>query len=288
MGHRAECVMLNKGPYIDEALCVLDDILKRMDRISRRSVPCCAPSTSPPDSMASNVGAIVRWGARSGARRIYSLSADSRHRNGGHQRTALGTSQGRSPGPWVMAQIPKTGKGASFGGITTVHLVQYPSWGNAGSRRRNVPSLGARGTRSLSGAGRSHRRSAGRLAAQCRGLVGARRRRLLGRIFPGVKDGDLYRFYVVGQRGPGFKRDPYARELEMDGYPECNCIVRDPGTFVWHDRAFALRRITTSSSISSISGSSTRRTPRTTTFAAPACANSWMWSIASNTSRTSA
>jgi pyruvate kinase len=31
MGHRAECVMLNKGPHIDEALRVLDDILKRMD-----------------------------------------------------------------------------------------------------------------------------------------------------------------------------------------------------------------------------------------------------------------
>ena len=31
MGHRAECVMLNKGPHINEALRVLDDILKRMD-----------------------------------------------------------------------------------------------------------------------------------------------------------------------------------------------------------------------------------------------------------------
>ena len=34
----------------------------------------------------------------------------------------------------------------------------------------------------------------------------------------GVRDGDLYRFWVVGQ-GPGssegFKRDPYARELEL-------------------------------------------------------------------------
>ena len=56
--------------------------------------------------------------------------------------------------------------------------------------------------------------------------------------FPGVTDGDLYRFYVVGRRGPGFKRDPYARELEMDGYPECDCIVREPTTFVWHDQAY--------------------------------------------------
>ncbi|MGE0116013.1 MAG: pyruvate kinase [Steroidobacteraceae bacterium] len=31
MGHRAECVMLNKGPYIHEALHVLDDILRRME-----------------------------------------------------------------------------------------------------------------------------------------------------------------------------------------------------------------------------------------------------------------
>ncbi len=30
MGHRAECVMLNKGPYIVEAMQALDDILRRM------------------------------------------------------------------------------------------------------------------------------------------------------------------------------------------------------------------------------------------------------------------
>jgi pyruvate kinase len=30
MGERAECVMLNKGPYIVEAAKVLDDILRRM------------------------------------------------------------------------------------------------------------------------------------------------------------------------------------------------------------------------------------------------------------------
>ena len=30
MGERAECVMLNKGPHIDEAVAVLDDILSRM------------------------------------------------------------------------------------------------------------------------------------------------------------------------------------------------------------------------------------------------------------------
>jgi pyruvate kinase len=31
MGHRAECVMLNKGPHLQQAVRVLDDILKRME-----------------------------------------------------------------------------------------------------------------------------------------------------------------------------------------------------------------------------------------------------------------
>jgi pyruvate kinase len=30
MGHRAECVMLNKGPHVGQAVRVLDDILRRM------------------------------------------------------------------------------------------------------------------------------------------------------------------------------------------------------------------------------------------------------------------
>ena len=30
MSERAECVMLNKGPYIDDAVTVLDNILRRM------------------------------------------------------------------------------------------------------------------------------------------------------------------------------------------------------------------------------------------------------------------
>ena len=59
-----------------------------------------------------------------------------------------------------------------------------------------------------------------------------------GGFVPGIKDGDLYRFYVVGTGGEGFKRDPYARELEMDGYPDCDCIVRDPAAYEWHDAGF--------------------------------------------------
>src|SRR5215212_7772796 len=56
--------------------------------------------------------------------------------------------------------------------------------------------------------------------------------------FPDVQDGDEYRFYVVGSGSEGFKRDPYARELQMDGYPECNCIVRDPNAYAWNDQDF--------------------------------------------------
>jgi 1,4-alpha-glucan branching enzyme len=55
---------------------------------------------------------------------------------------------------------------------------------------------------------------------------------------PGIKDGDLYRFYVVGTGSEGFKRDPYARELEFDGYPDCNCVVRAPADYPWHDGSF--------------------------------------------------
>src|SRR5215470_6146736 len=36
--------------------------------------------------------------------------------------------------------------------------------------------------------------------------------------FPGVEEGDEYRFYIMGIGTEGFKRDPYARELHMDGY----------------------------------------------------------------------
>ena len=56
--------------------------------------------------------------------------------------------------------------------------------------------------------------------------------------FPGIIDGALYRFWIVGAGGEGFKRDPYARELEMNKWPECNCIVRDPNTYPWNDQGF--------------------------------------------------
>jgi 1,4-alpha-glucan branching enzyme len=59
-----------------------------------------------------------------------------------------------------------------------------------------------------------------------------------GGFVPGLKDGDLYRFYVVGKGSEGFKRDPYARELEFNGYPDCNCVIRDPTDYKWHDSGF--------------------------------------------------
>ncbi len=57
--------------------------------------------------------------------------------------------------------------------------------------------------------------------------------------FPGVTDGSHYRFWVIGPTNlDGCKRDPYARELELNGYPNCNCIVRDRDTYPWHDTGF--------------------------------------------------
>lgn len=59
-----------------------------------------------------------------------------------------------------------------------------------------------------------------------------------GGFVPGIGEGASYRFYVVGTGSEGFKRDPYARELEMDGYPDCNCIVRDPASYAWRATGF--------------------------------------------------
>ncbi len=54
---------------------------------------------------------------------------------------------------------------------------------------------------------------------------------------PAVGDGDRYRFWVVGEGNTGPKRDPYARELGA-GFPCCDCIVRDPTSYPWHDQDF--------------------------------------------------
>ncbi len=51
---------------------------------------------------------------------------------------------------------------------------------------------------------------------------------------PGVQDWQRYKFWIDGQAGPGYKRDPYARELTNDS---SNCIVRNPD-FPWHETGF--------------------------------------------------
>jgi 1,4-alpha-glucan branching enzyme len=55
----------------------------------------------------------------------------------------------------------------------------------------------------------------------------------------GAKDGDVYRFYVVGQESSGPKRDPYAREMARDApFPRCSCVIRSGSAYPWHDGAF--------------------------------------------------
>jgi len=43
MGERAECVMLNKGPYLLDALATLDDILRRMEAHQSKKTPTLRP-----------------------------------------------------------------------------------------------------------------------------------------------------------------------------------------------------------------------------------------------------
>ncbi len=46
MGQRAECVMLNKGPHVDDAIVFLDDILRRMARHQRKNTALLQPLRS--------------------------------------------------------------------------------------------------------------------------------------------------------------------------------------------------------------------------------------------------
>ncbi|SEK59085.1 1,4-alpha-glucan branching enzyme [Blastococcus sp. DSM 46786] len=54
----------------------------------------------------------------------------------------------------------------------------------------------------------------------------------------GLRDGSQYKLWVVGDGSTGFKRDPRARELTPDPVPLANGIVRDPGSYPWHDAGF--------------------------------------------------
>jgi 1,4-alpha-glucan branching enzyme len=50
----------------------------------------------------------------------------------------------------------------------------------------------------------------------------------------GARDGDHYKFYVIGEARSSYKRDPYARELSSTPpYPGSNCIIRDPHSYTW-------------------------------------------------------
>jgi pyruvate kinase len=46
MAQQAECIMLNKGPYVDQAIGMLDDILARMAGHQRKKVPLLRPLRS--------------------------------------------------------------------------------------------------------------------------------------------------------------------------------------------------------------------------------------------------
>src|SRR5262245_32590722 len=50
----------------------------------------------------------------------------------------------------------------------------------------------------------------------------------------GVTDGATYKYWITGPAGPGWKRDPYARELRE---PNWDCVVRRPD-FPWHDTGY--------------------------------------------------
>lgn len=60
-----------------------------------------------------------------------------------------------------------------------------------------------------------------------------------GAFVAGLGEGAAYRFWLVGAGSTGLKRDPRARELSMiPAYPNCDCLVRDPATYPWHDAGF--------------------------------------------------
>jgi 1,4-alpha-glucan branching enzyme len=54
----------------------------------------------------------------------------------------------------------------------------------------------------------------------------------------GAENRDRYKFWVVGEAGSGYKRDPCARELEWDSG---DCIIRH-ADFPWHETGFVTPR----------------------------------------------
>jgi 1,4-alpha-glucan branching enzyme len=54
----------------------------------------------------------------------------------------------------------------------------------------------------------------------------------------GARDGDRYRYWVDGLGSSGYKRDPTARELDEATFPNAYAILRDAGSYPWHDAGF--------------------------------------------------
>ncbi|MBV8121621.1 MAG: alpha amylase C-terminal domain-containing protein [Alphaproteobacteria bacterium] len=60
-----------------------------------------------------------------------------------------------------------------------------------------------------------------------------------GGFLSGPNDGTPYMLWVEGSGSIGPKRDPYARELTLvPAFPASHCVLRDPGTYLWHDRGW--------------------------------------------------
>ncbi len=55
---------------------------------------------------------------------------------------------------------------------------------------------------------------------------------------PGVTEFQHYKFWITGPDGPGYKRDPYARQVDGRTW---NCVVRVPA-FPWHETGFVTPR----------------------------------------------
>jgi 1,4-alpha-glucan branching enzyme len=54
----------------------------------------------------------------------------------------------------------------------------------------------------------------------------------------GAREGDRYRYWVDGLGSSGYKRDPTARELDPETFPNAYAILRDDSTYPWHDGGF--------------------------------------------------
>jgi len=142
---------------------------------------------------------------------------------------------------------------------------QTPTRRDARRGRRNLSGLGA-GSRS--GLSARHFWRTGFRSAHGRPIAAKRRARLPDRIpGPARTMATRYRFWVQGAGSSGYKRDPYARELDPEGFPNCFCILRGGDGFPWHDQDFRHAVIfPTWSSTSCTSGpsrSASRALPRT-------------------------